>query len=356
MSRSALVRWIGGAFLVCALEACGSEGDEFRSATPVDLTGAGATFPYPLYSRWFADYATKTGVKINYQSIGSGGGIRQLMERTVDFGASEAPEREDELARAKGGEILQLPLVAGALAISYHLSGVSAPLRLTGDLVADIFLGKVTRWNDDRLRALNPDATLPDAPVLVVYRADPSGSAYVLGDYLSRVSPAWKAGPGAAKELQWPVGLGAKGNEGVAGVLKQTPHAIGFIELAYARQNALQTAALRNRAGLFVQPSRATIAATMTGVAARLPAANDFRVSLVDAHDPAAYPITSLSWLLLYRAQPDSAKRQKLVGFLRWALHSGSASAEALDYAPLPIDLATRVESVLASVTVAAPK
>ncbi|MBI3790471.1 MAG: phosphate ABC transporter substrate-binding protein PstS [Gemmatimonadetes bacterium] len=331
-----------------AVVACGGDADARNgSAAGVDLTGAGATFPYPLYSRWFADYAARTGVRINYQSIGSGGGIRQLLERTVDFGASEAPATDEELARAKGGAVLQLPLVAGAVAIVYNLPGITEPLKLTGDLVADLFLGKVARWNDARVQALNPGVALPDQPVLVVFRADPSGSGYVLGDYLSHVSPAWKAGPGTHKELAWPVGLGAKGNEGLAGQLKLTPYAIGFVEFAYARQNGLSVAALRNKAGQFVLPSRAGIAAALAPVAARGGASDDFRISIVDGDAPAAYPICTLSWILLYREPPDPARGRKLADFMRWALHSGRAAAEELDYQPLPDALVARVDRAL---------
>lgn len=334
---------LGPLFLACS--DAGSRGGERRGG--VDLTGAGATFPYPIYSRWFSDYAVKTGVRINYQSIGSGGGIRQLVERTVDFGASEAPVTDEELARAKGGAVLQLPLVAGAVAIVYHLPGIGSPLRLSGELAADIFLGKVTRWNDARIRQLNGGTPMPDQPILVVYRADPSGTTYVVSDYFTRVSAAWKAGPGTAKELRWPVGLGAKGNEGVAGQVKQTPFAIGFVELAYAQQNRLSLAALRNKGGVFVPPSMPAISAAIRGVEARLGAGDDFRISVVDADNPAAYPICSFTWILLYRQQVDAAKGRKLADFIRWALRSGSADAEALGYAPLQAPLVARVEKSL---------
>jgi phosphate transport system substrate-binding protein len=332
--------------LLAAAQACGG-GDAPARGGAVDLTGAGATFPYPVYSRWFSDYAVKTGVRINYQSIGSGGGIRQLAEGTVDFGASEAPVADEELARAKGGPVLQLPLVAGAVAVVYHLPGIGSPLHLTGDLLADIFLGKVTRWDDARIKALNAGTPLPAEPIAVVYRADPSGTTYVLSDYLARVSPAWKAGPGVAKELRWPVGLGAKGNEGVAGQVKQVPYSIGFVELAYARQNRLTLVALKNRAGQFVAPSVAAIAAAIRGVEGRLAAGDDFRLSVVDAEAADAYPICSFTWILLYQRQADAAKGRKLAEFIRWALVSGKADAEALDYAPLPAPMAQRVEQAL---------
>lgn len=336
--------------LLAAALACGG-GDAPARGGAVDLTGAGATFPYPVYSRWFSDYAVKTGVRINYQSIGSGGGIRQLVERTVDFGASEAPVADEELARAKGGPVVQLPLVAGAVAIVYHLPGIGSPLQLTGDLLADILLGKVTRWDDPRIKALNAGTPLPAQPIAVVYRADPSGTTYVLSDYLARVSPAWQAGPGVAKELRWPVGLGAKGNEGVAGQVKQTPYTIGFVELAYARQNRLTLVALRNRAGRFVTPSVASVGAAIAGVEARLPGGDDFRVSVVDAEAADAYPVCSFTWILLYQRQADAAKGRKLAEFIRWALVAGRADAEALDYAPLPDGVAQRVLQALDHVT-----
>ena len=345
-SRLARLALLGSLAVGCS----GGDTAGGRSAG-VDLTGAGATFPYPIYSRWFSDYATKTGVRINYQSIGSGGGIRQLVERTVDFGASEAPVSDEELAKAKGGAVMQLPLVAGAVAIVYHLPGIDSPLRISGDLVAEIFLGKVTRWNDPRIQALNAGTPMPDQAILVVYRADPSGTTYVLSDYLAKVSSAWKAGPGTAKELRWPVGLGAKGNEGVAGQVKQTPFAIGFVELAYAEQNRLSLAALRNRSGAFVAPSVSSIAAAIANVDGQLPAGDDFRVSVVDGADAAAYPICSFTWILLYRDQTDAAKGRKLSDFIRWALLSGRADAEALAYAPLPGPLATRVEKTLDRLT-----
>ncbi len=341
-----------GLVLLGSLAAIGCGGGDASSRSgAVDLTGAGATFPYPIYSRWFSDYAVKTGVKINYQSIGSGGGIRQLVERTVDFGASEAPVSDEELSKAKGGAVLQLPLVAGAVAIVYHLPGIGSPLRLSGDDVADIFLGRITRWNDPRIQSLNPGTALPDQAILVVYRADPSGTTFVLSDYLARVSAAWKAGPGTAKELRWPVGLGAKGNEGVAGQVKQTPFAIGFVELAYAEQNRLSLSALRNKSGAFVVPSVPAIAAAIDGVHARLAPGDDFRVSVVDADNAAAYPICSFTWILLYRDQVDAEKGKKLADFIRWALLSGRADAESLDYAPLPPPLAARVEKTLDRLT-----
>jgi phosphate transport system substrate-binding protein len=327
---------------VTVLAACGggdskgASGDgTARTGGGVDLTGAGATFPYPLYSKWFADYAASTGVRVNYQSIGSGGGIRQLSEQTVDFGASDAPMKDEELAKAKGGAVLHIPTVLGAVAVTYNVPGLAA-LNLPGDVLADIFLGRITRWNDARIAAVNAGARLPAQDILVVRRSDGSGTTYIFTDYLAAVSPAWSSGPGKGKEVQWPVGLGGKGNEGVAGQVKQTPGAIGYVELAYAKQNRLSVAAIRNAAGSFVLPSVEGATAAAAGVAEKLGAETDYRVSIVNAPGAQAYPISSFTWLLVYRQQADSVKGRKLVAFLEWALTEGEKRAAALDYAPLP--------------------
>jgi phosphate transport system substrate-binding protein len=306
------------------------------SAQSVDLTGAGATFPYPIYSKWFADYAAKTGVKINYQSIGSGGGIRQLSEMTVDFGASDAPMSDAELGKAKGGAVLHFPTVLGADVVTYNIPGVNRSLNLSGDVVADIFLGTITKWNDARIRALNPGVTLPTADILVVHRTDGSGTTYIFTDYLTSVSPAWAAGPGKGKEVKWPVGLGGKGNEGVAGQVKQTPGSIGYVEVAYAIQNKLPYAAIRNASGQFVRPTLASITAAAAGAAKKLGKGTDYRVSIVNAPGKDAYPISSFTWLLVYQNQQDATKAKKLTDFMRWALTQGEQSAASLNYAPLP--------------------
>jgi phosphate transport system substrate-binding protein len=319
-----------------------------------DLTGAGATFPYPLYSKWFHEYATKTGVKINYQSIGSGGGIRQLSEQTVDFGATDAPMSEAELAKAKGGPILHIPTVLGAVVVTYNVPELTRPLRLDGPTLADLFLGKITQWNDARIAALNPGVTLPASDILVVHRSDGSGTSYVFTDYLSRVSPAWATKPGRGKEVQWPVGLGGKGNEGVAGQVKQLPGAIGYVELAYAKQNKLSYADIRNARGEFVSPTIAAVTAAAAGAAAKLPANTDYRVSIVDAPGKGAYPISSFTWLLVYRNQPDAAKGRKLIDFVKWALTEGEKSAATLDYAPVPAAMAKQLIRQLGTVTLAA--
>ena len=301
-----------------------------------DLTGAGATFPYPLYSKWFSEYATKAGTKINYQSIGSGGGIRQLSVQTVDFGATDAPMSDAELAKAKGGAILHFPTAMGAVCVTYNLPGVTQPIHLTGDVVASIYQGQVTRWNDARIAALNTGVTLPATDILVVHRSDGSGTTYVFTDYLAAVSPAWATKPGKGKDVQWPVGLGAKGNEGVAGQVKQTPGAIGYVELAYATQNHLATAQLRNANGEYVAPSTASVTAAAAGAAATLPASTDYRVSIVNAAGTGVYPISSFTWLLIYQKQADAAKAKKLKDFLAWAYADGQALEAPLDYAPLP--------------------
>jgi phosphate transport system substrate-binding protein len=274
-------------------------------------------------------------VKINYQSIGSGGGIRQLIDGTVDFGASDAPMSDEELARAKR-PILHIPTVLGAVVVTYNVPGVTQPLALTGDVVADIFAGKITRWNDQRLAALNPGVALPPQDILVVHRSDGSGTTYIFSDYLSAVSRTWAASPGKGKELQWPVGIGGKGNEGVAGQVKQTPGAIGYVELAYARQNGLPIGTVKNADGNFVAPSIDAVTAAAAGVAAKLPPNTDFRVSIVNAPGARAYPISSFTYILMDRTARNANRQQELIAFLRWALTDGEKEAAALDYAPLP--------------------
>jgi phosphate transport system substrate-binding protein len=313
------------------------------ASSGADLTGAGATFPAPLYSKWIADYAAKTGVKINYQSIGSGGGIKQLSEQTVDFGASDAPMSDAEIANAKGGPVMHVPMVAGVVAIAYNLPGLTQPLKLTGGLVADIFNGRVTKWNDPRIAAVNPGIALPATDILVVHRSEGSGTTFIFSDYLAGVSRSWKDGPGKGKELQWPVGLGAKGNEGVTAQIKQTPGAVGYVELAYARQGGLSTAMLQNSSGAFVAPTAAAASAAAQAAAEKLPANTDYRVSIVNSPGAASYPITSFTWLLVYERPTDAAKAKKLRDFIKWALENGGADATALDYAPLPKPLVAKL-------------
>jgi phosphate transport system substrate-binding protein len=342
------------------LAACGG-GDPGRSGDSaparasggsVDLTGAGASFPLPLYAKWFADYSAKTGIRINYQSIGSGGGIRQLSEMTVDFGASDSPMTDEEMAKAKGGPIVHVPTVLGAVVATYNLPDVTQSLKLTGPVLADIFLGRIKKWNDPRIAQLNAGVTLPNTDILVVRRSDGSGTTYIFTDYLSAVSPAWARGPGRGKEINWPVGLGARGNESVAGQVKQLPGAIGYVELAYAKQNRLSVATIQNAAGAFIAPSIESVTAAAAGFRSKLGPASDYRVSVVNAPGADAYPISSFTWILLYQRQSDPVKGRKLVDFLRWALTEGQQTAPSLDYAPLPRELAGQLNTKLDQVQI----
>ena len=350
------------ALAIVTIAACGrgetKAGDTGTAAattsSSVDLNGAGATFPYPIYSKWFSDYATTKGIKINYQSIGSGGGIKQLSEGTVDFGASDGPMTDEELAAAKGGKVLHFPTVLGADVVTYNLPEVTTPLRLTGELVADIFLGKVTKWNDPRIAAENAGVSLPAKDILVVHRTDGSGTTYIFTDYLAAVSKAWAAGPGKGKSVQWPVGLGGKGNEGVAGAVKQTPGTIGYVELAYANQNRLPAALIKNASGAFVAPTIASITAAAEGATAKLGTDSDYRISIVNAAGADAYPISSFTWLLVYEKQGDATKGQKLIDFMKWMYADGQQSAASLDYAPLPASLASQLATRLGTIQVGA--
>lgn len=344
--------------LTLAVLACSSsdnsdntQGAGSRSGS-VDLTGAGATFPAPLYFKWTSDYANAKGIRVNYQSIGSGGGIRQVSEGTVDFGATDGPMTDTELSGAKGGRIMHFPTVLGAVVIAYNLPGFTGELRLAGPVIAEIFLDKIKKWNDPKIAALNPGVSLPNTDILVVHRSDGSGTTYVFTDYLSAISPEWAQGPGRGKDIAWPTGLGGKGNEGVAGQIKQIPGALGYVELAYARQNNLPTAAVQNSAGNFIAPSIEAITAAAEGVAARLPADTDYRISIVNSPGADAYPISSFTWLLVYEQQADSVKGRKLVDFMRWALTEGEKQAEALDYAPLPAAMANRLLQRLDSIRI----
>jgi phosphate transport system substrate-binding protein len=322
-----------------------------KPAPSQELTGAGSTFVNPIFQKWFSVYAGQTGVKINYQSIGSGGGIRQLQVGTVDFGATDGPMTDAELAKAKG-PVLHIPVVLGAVVISYNLPMLTKPLNLSGDVIAGLFLGKIVKWNDARIQALNPGVSLPSQDVLVVHRTDGSGTTYIFTDYLSAVSKDWAAKPGVGKEVNWPVGLGGKGNEGVAGQVKQLPGAIGYIELAYAKQNHLPYAHVRNKAGKFIAPTIATTTSAAAGAAGNLPASTDFRISIVNAPGADSYPISSFSWAIVYQHQSDAVKGKNLVNFLRWAIHTGQNSSASLDYAPLPPNMVAALDKRLDTVTI----
>jgi phosphate transport system substrate-binding protein len=341
-------RYVGSAalatMLAIGLAACGENQastltGEAEAATParVTLTGAGATFPFPIYSRWFNVYAREFGVRVNYQSIGSGGGIRQITERTVDFGASDAPMKEEAMERA--GHPLNLPTVLGAVVVTYNLPGFEGGLRLDGPTIADIFLGNITRWTDPRIARLNPGVRLPDIDLLVVHRSDGSGTTYVVSDYLSQVSPEWKERMGTAQALRWPTGLGAKGNEGVAGQLRMVPGAVAYVEQAFARQLDLPTASVWNRSGSFVQPSIEATTLAVQGIGERLGADNDFRLSIVDSEREGAYPIASWTYLLVPRHFEDCGRGRALFDVISWALRDGDDHARALHYAPLPEDV-----------------
>ena len=341
---SRMAGWVGAGTLIAA-----------SVSVAQDLTGAGATFPAPIYDRWRTDYAAKTGVKINYQSIGSGGGIKQFTEQTVDFGASDAPMSDEEIAKLKG-PALHIPTVLGAVVLTYNLPELSKPLDLSSDVIAGIFLGKITKWNAPEIAALNKGVSLPKKDILVVHRSDASGTSYVFTDYLATVSGAWKSGPGKGKEVQWPVGLGGKGNEGVTGTVKQTPGSIGYVELAFARQNKLPFAAVKNASGAMILPSIESITAAGAGMASKLPATSDLRVSLVNAPGKDAYPISAMTFILIYQNQADPAKGKKLIDFLKWAIHDGQASAATLDYAPLPKNVVAMLDKRLSTVKTVASK
>ena len=316
-------------------------GPAFAGATAsaqMTMNGAGATFPYPIYSKWFDEYAkVDSSVRFNYQSIGSGGGQKQITAQTVDFGASDGPMSDENLAKAPG-KILHIPTVAGADVVAYNLPGNPA-LKLDADVIAGIFLGQIKKWNDPKIAGLNPGITFPDQEIVVVHRSDGSGTTYIWTDYLSKISAEWKQKVGTNTSVNWPTGLGGKGNEGVAGQVKQTPGALGYVELIYAIQNKMPYADVKNSAGKFVKPSLESITAAMA--TAQIP--DDFRFSVTNAPGATSYPICGATWLLVYEQQKDPAKGRKLVEFLKWALTKGEDMAKDLDYAPLPNELRERV-------------
>lgn len=337
------------AFAVLILSFACNHGNSGGGSSSVSLQGAGATFPNPLYQKWLSEYGKlHANVKIDYQSIGSGGGIKQLKEQTVDFGASDAPMKDEDLKSAPG-EILHVPTVLGAVVITYNLSGVSQPLRFSPDVIADIFLGKIKKWNDAHITADNPGVTLPANDITVVHRSDGSGTSAVFTDYLSKVSPEWKEKVGSGTSPSWPIGIGGKGNEGVTGQVKNTPNTIGYVELAYAVQNKLPVANIKNASGSFVQPSIDSVTAAASASAANTP--EDLRVSITNATGADAYPISSYTYILVYKNQKDAAKGKALVDFLWWGIHDGEGFAKGLEYAPLPADIVKRAEAKISSVT-----
>jgi len=315
----------------------------------VSLQGAGATFPNPLYQKWLSEYGKlHSNVRIDYQSIGSGGGIKQLKEQTVDFGASDAPMKDDDLKSAPG-EVLHIPTVLGAVVITYNLQGVSQPLKFSSEVIADIFLGKIKKWNDPKIAADNSGVALPANDITVVHRSDGSGTSAVFTDYLSKVSAEWKEKVGSGTSPSWPIGIGGKGNEGVTGQVKNTPNTIGYVELAYAVQNKLPVAQIKNASGNFIEPSIDAVTAAASASAANTP--EDLRVSITNAAGPQAYPISSYTYILVYKQQKDAAKGKALVDFLWWGIHDGEQFAKELQYAPLPADIVKRAEGKISSIT-----
>jgi phosphate transport system substrate-binding protein len=304
------------------------------AAQKVSITGAGATFPYPIYSKWFSEYnKLHPNVEINYQSIGSGGGVKQLTSQTVVFGASDYPLTPEQ-QQAAPGKILHFPTVLGAVVPIYNLPGVSAELKFTGPLLADIFLGNITKWNDSRIAKLNEGVSLPNTDITVVHRSDGSGTTYIFVDFLAKLSPEWKKRVGVAGSVNWPVGLGAKGNEAVAGMVKQTPGALGYTEPAYAIENKIAFGSVQNAAGKFIKASAASVTAAAAAAVKEMPA--DFRVSITNPPGDDAYPVASFTWLLLYQDPKDKALAKIMVDFTKWALTDGQKYAADLGYAPLP--------------------
>lgn len=317
----------------------------------VRLNGAGATFPNIIYQNWIITYNQRyDNAELNYQSIGSGGGIRQFSDRTVDFGGTDAPMTDSAIAAIQSN-VLHLPTVLGAVVATYNLPGVTAALKFTPELLADIFLGKLTHWDDPRIASANPGVTLPGLDLIVVHRSDGSGTTFVWVDYLSKVSPEWSQKVGRGTSVNWPVGLGGRGNEGVAATVRQTPGAIGYVELGYAQITKMAFGEVRNRAGTFITPSLESVTAAAAGAMEQMGAGTDFRVSITDPTGADAYPISSFTWLLVRKTYPDAAKARELIKFIWWALNDGQTQAPRLGYAPLPKAMVPWIEARLKTVS-----
>ena len=337
-----LVACVSAFVILVSSLACNSSGT-------VTLQGAGASFPAPLYQKWVSEYGKlHSNVRIDYQSIGSGGGIKQLKEQTVGFGASDSPMKDEDMKSAPG-EVLHIPTVLGAVVITYNLEGVTQALRFTPEIIADVYLGKIKVWNDPKIAAENPGVKLPANNIIVVYRSDGSGTSAVFTDYLSKVSTEWKDKVGTGTSPNWPIGLGAKGNEGLTGQVKQTPNTIGYTELAYAVQNKLAVGQIKNAAGTYVTPTIDAVTAAAAASAANTP--DDLRVSITNAVGADAYPIASYTYILVYKDQKDAQKGKALVDFLWWGIHDGQAFGKELQYAPLPADIVKRAEGKINSIT-----
>jgi phosphate transport system substrate-binding protein len=310
------------------------------------INAAGATFPAPIYQKWFENFHKMHGdIQINYQAIGSGGGIRQLTEGTVDFGASDMPMTEEQMSKVTKYKVLHFPTVLGGVVPTYNVSG-AASLKFSGDTLAGIYLGNIKKWNDAALKKDNPGVNLPNEDITVVHRSDGSGTSFVFTDYLSKVSPEWKSKVGANTSVNWPVGLGGKGNEGVAGLVKQTPNSIGYVELIYAAQNKMEYGSVKNAAGNFVKADVATVTDAAAGAAKEMPA--DFRVSITNAPGKNAYPISTFTWLLIPEKIDDVEKRKSITTFLQWMMTAAQADAPALSYAPLPKPIVAKEQKQIA--------
>jgi phosphate transport system substrate-binding protein len=321
------------------------------AAAQVRLTGAGATFPNIIYQKWVLTFnQAHPTIQLNYQSIGSGGGIRQFSDGTVDFGGTDAPMSDSAIAAIQGN-VLHLPTVLGAVVPAYNLPELTQPLRFTPDVLADIFLGKITKWNDARITSVNPGTTLPATDIVVVHRSDGSGTTFVWVDYLTKVSPEWAQRVGRGTSVNWPVGLGGRGNEGVSATVRQTPGAIGYVELGYALINKMAFGAVRNKSGAWITPSLESVTAAAAGAMADMGPNTDFRVSITNSAGAQAYPVASFTWLLVHKAYSDAAKAKALVQFIWWTETDGQAAAPALGYAPLPTQLRPWIQARLRSIT-----
>lgn len=350
-----LTRAAGALFLLALLQlsfGCsgqsGGGGGGGVGGGAVRLNGMGATFPYPLYQKWMSEYGKlNPDARIDYNSQGSGAGVQGILKQTVDFGASDAPMTDAEL-KTSSAEILHIPTVLGAVVLTYNLPGAAQPLRFSPDVIADIFLGKIKKWDDERIKRDNEGAHLPNTDITVVHRSDGSGTSDVFTDYLSKVSPEWKEKVGRNKSPQWPTGIGGKGNEGVTGQIKNTPNTIGYVELAYAVQNKLPVAPIKNRAGNFVEPSLEAVTAAAAESVGTV--AEDLRASITDAAGANVYPISSYTYILVYKEQKDAVKGKLLVDFLWWGIHDGEKFAKDLQYAPLPEEIVKRAEAKINSI------
>jgi phosphate transport system substrate-binding protein len=318
------------------------------AASAQNINGAGATFPYPIYSKWFSEYAQlHPNVHINYQSIGSGGGIKQVSEGTVDFGATDGPMTDDQIKVSKV-KTMHIPTVLGAVVPTYNIPGVNAELKFSSDVIADIYLGKITKWSDARIKNDNPGVNLPDKAILPVYRSDSSGTTYIFTDFLSKVSADWKSKVGSATAVKWPTGIGQKGNEGIAGMVRQSPYSFGYVELIYAVQNKMSYGLVKNASGKFVKASTEGVTAAAASVANSIPA--DYRVSITNAPGADSYPISSFTWLLIPLQSTDPAKGKALQDFLTWMLDKGESEAAPMTYAPLPKPVLDRVRATIKTV------